>query len=126
MGEIKRDILQQSDNMIRHYERFSYEEIADIYNARTDYETYSTIKIKKRDGNGDYVEIPLINADSYQKLGSEHNWDKYMVLVQLAGSGKDFHATGQIVRRDINRKGKAKSAMLPKIKTAKDNNFGVL
>ena len=41
MGEIKRDILQQSDNMIRHYERFSYEEIASLVGT-----TITNVKVK--------------------------------------------------------------------------------
>ena len=117
MGEIKRNILKQSDDMLRHYEKFRYEDVAPIANPRMDYATYTTIKINKRDKDGDYVEIPIINADTYQRL-----WNPvfYMVLVKYVGSGRDYQAIGEIVRKDIIWE------EVPPLKPAKDNNFEVL
>jgi len=101
MGQIKKDILKESDERLRQFERFRYEEIAPVTFPRKNYRGKSYIKINRRDGFGHYVKIPLINADHQKRL---MDWRQYMVLVILAESGKDYQSIGMIVPKTIKLK----------------------
>lgn len=98
MGLIYDKIKTGMQPSTRAYEWMKFEEIAPIAEARIDYDRYSCIRINKFDRNSNYVEIPLINSDSFQKLSDP---TKYIVLVNYLGSRRDSQAIGQVMRRDI-------------------------
>ena len=98
MKYIREKIGQEVRGRLRGYERFTYEEIAPVANARRDFEGYSTVLINKVDRNGLYLEVLLEDADKIQRLA---NGVQYMVLVDRAGNRSDYYATGKIVRRDV-------------------------
>lgn len=98
MGYIRDKVGQEVRDRLRGYERFTYEEIAPIPNARKDYEGYSTILINTLDRNGKYHEVILEDSSKNQRLA---NPVKYLVLVDRVGNTKGYYATGKIVRKDI-------------------------
>jgi len=105
MGKIVDSFLEKADNQSRWYEWAKLEKIAPKADpVRKDYETHSVILIDRYGEDGEPIEITLVNADTYKKLGSAENRAKYMVLVQYTGSGKDVDAIGTIVRMKTEEK----------------------
>lgn len=92
--EKKLSELNVTQTKKKQYEKTFEKNREDI---RTDSNEYSTIKIDRVDADGFYAEIPLINADRYQKLSDPTKWN---VLVLYTGSGREEHAVGIIVRKD--------------------------
>ena len=66
--------------------------------VRTDLDKYSLIKIDRIDGENNYNEIQLINADRFQKVSRP---DKWSVLTLYTGSGKGGQSIGIMVRKNF-------------------------
>ncbi len=131
MGRIADKILKQADTNSRWYAWSKLEYIASkvvidkdtkkaeqlIPNPVKYYETHATILIDRFDDEGKNVEITLVAADEFKKLGSSFNALNYMVLVHYTGSGKDEEAVGMLVRKNLQQR---------KLKQVQNNNVGAM